>query len=228
MRHSSAMLGMAHVLVALTFSTVGAAAGSPAGQATDGPAVKIECVTVFTTTAGGVKAGMITAWETPSGERGELSIDGPLSIILAPNRKKAIYLLDPTTKQAQFISGPSASPQQFLPDRPSQRLMHQRRLAPVDFLGYRCIVREGTQIFNGSLRHVQIWEALVNGKMEQLRLCSQGNDGSTQLVEAVSVHVYPKTPPGLLDVPPGYTITPLNTAKAQKGTPLPISASEVK
>ena len=216
MKNSPTKISAVHVLLALTILTAGAAAGSPMRQAASGPAVKIECVTVFTSATGGVKAGAITAWETPSGERGELSVDGLQSIILAPSAKKAVYLLEPTTKQAQIVSGTSASYRQMFPDGPSQPLMHQRRLPPVNFLGYRCSVREGVESSNGSQRHVQIWEALINGKREQLRLCSRGDNGSVQLVEAISVRVYPQTPPGLLVVPPGYTITPLNIAKAQK------------
>ena len=63
--------------------------------------------------------------------------------------------------------------------------------------------------------------------METLRYCSQADDGGIMLIEAVSVHVYPETPPGLLDVPVGYTVTAMDAATAQKGR-LPALSARVK
>ena len=213
MRHVSSPLSAVLILAGLTLST--------ASLAADGPAVKIETVLVITSDQGKESPMTLTSWETPQGDRVDFISGGQKSVLLVPKGKDSVYLLDPRTRQARSLSRTPTSLRQYLPGIPDPRLLHGNRLAPVDFLGYRCAVREGTQVVNGSLRHVQVWEARINGRPEVLRQYSWGAGGNTELFEAVSVHVYPQTPPGLLDMPAGYAVTPLNLngIMAQKGTP---------
>lgn len=199
------------------------AAGSPAGQSADESAVKIVSVTAATLKQAKGLPMMTTTWETPGGVRLDFNGDSQANVILIPRGMNA-YVLNPNTKQAFLVSGTSALLRQNLVKAPSPYLSHERRLASIDFLGYRCAVREGTQVLNGSSHHVQMWEAWINNRTETLRHCSQADDGSTMLIEAISVQVYRQTPPGLLDVPVGYTVTAMDAATEQKGTNSALSA----
>jgi hypothetical protein len=188
---TAALIGVAQLLAAFPAAAFPGQVKSPGGTPVAGPRAKIDLVSVQTSAQGEVSSVTMADWQTPDGERIELAGDsGPDSMFLPTGKNYIVFLISTPSlrsmgEQRQSLYREASSLRRYLPD--VGPLQGQKQLAPLDFLGYRCAVRVGTLMVNGSLHRVQIWEAPINGRMETLRESSQGDDGSVSLVEAVRV-----------------------------------------
>ena len=165
------------------------------------------------------KATLFTTWITPLGRRDELP-SGKATFLRW--HSPLAYALDPRTKQA--TSEPAVE-ERADPDQAwGQNVVGKVTVSHQSLLGYRCLVRKGTLRVGGILASAEDWVATVSGQRVALKTRIESGGNLIVFVEAVAVRALPKAPPGLLDVPAGYTITPQSAATEEKGTPSALSA----
>ncbi len=148
------------------------------------------------------KAALLTTWITPQGYRGD---EPNGNTLLQSHDSPLVYELD---TKAKTVTPESADNDSLIPLNPDEG-WHDNAIGKVtmshqSLLGYPCLVRKGVFKIGGRDVSLESWAATVAGRRVALKTV-MGDHGTFLFVEAISVRVGPP-PPGLLDIPAGYTV----------------------